>query len=413
MRVRAYLASPGGWPEKPGARHAFRLRYPEHGEISGPLKGLPVAIKDNFAEAGRGNSAGGVLLTERAAADSWAVARLKALGARIQGRTNMTELAYSGLGLNPHFGTPENALNPAWVPGGSSSGAASAVKSGAALVALGTDTGGSVRIPAAFQGLVGVKPTNGRFSTAGVVPLSPTLDTVGVIAEDVADAWVLFSALDAGDPFRELPSAPGPHRFFVPELPAAPEVKAAFEAALERIAAAGHLLVRDEAPELFEVDALYKAHGALAAHEAYRLWGGLAREAGARMDPRVRARILAAERYAEADYEVLLSAYERLPRAFWERYGAYDALLMPTVAVMPPSLARVAADEAAYLSANAAVLRNTMRLNFLKGPAISLPLAPGVGLMLGAPPGEDLRLFSLARALEAVLASGLDFRGDF
>ncbi len=383
---------------------AFLARTPELARPGrrGPLSGVPLAVKDNLALAGRPTPAGSPVLAEGPPAPRHAAAveRLLAAGAAIVGRTHMTELAYSGLGLNPHFPLLENPRVPGAVPGGSSSGSAAAVALGLVPAAVGTDTGGSVRIPAAFQGLYGFKPTNGLVPTQGVVPLSPTLDTVGPIAGSLEDAWRVFLVL-AGWPPAPLPTLDRPLKLVVPAgLRLAPEVAEAFSRAVRRLRERGHRLEEAELPELAEIRRLYRAHGPLAAHEAYRLYRDLAEREGGRMDPRVRARILEAARYTDDDAALVRQAHERLPVVFWRRLVGFDAVLLPTVPVTPPAIAALA-DDGAYFKANARVLAHTMLFNFLKGPAISLPLAPGQGLMLAAPPGSDRQLFALARAVEA------------
>ena len=371
----------------------------------GPLRGEPVAIKDNLAVAGLPTTAGSRVLRETAPATRHAAAvrRLLRAGARIVGRTNMTELAYSGLGQNPHYGTPENLLFPDRLPGGSSSGSAAAVATGRVRLAVGTDTGGSVRIPAAFQGIYGFKPTNGFLPTEGVVPLSPTLDVVGPMAADLSGLWRLFAAL-LGRPNEAFPRPPGrPLRLLVPEALVEglmPEVARAFSALLARLEAAGHRIERAELAVFPEILALYRAHGPLAAHEAYRLWAPLAERAGRRMDPRVVERILEAARFSEADYREVRAAHRAWPPAFWRKVAGFDALLAPTVPILPPPRS-VLEDPAAFRRTNARVLRNTMFFNFLKGPALSFPIAPGVGAMLALPPGADRASFALARALGA------------
>jgi len=389
------------------AARASAARYAS-GRPLGPLDGVVVAVKDLLDVKDYVTAAGSAVLArlrKPAAADAAAVQNLERAGAVIVAKTQLNELAFSGLGLNPHFGTPKNALNPEWVPGGSSSGSAVAVAAGLTPLAVGTDTGGSVRIPAACNGLVGFKPTNGRISTRGVTPLSPTLDTVGPLAHSVADAWELFLALAGAEPAALAPFA-GRVRLLVPagQLErSVPEVRRPVMEALERLAAAGFEVISEDVPELAEVYRLYRELGALAAHEALALYRGLLDEHGAEMDRRVVARILEVADRDPLDYRRLLAERARLLRQFWQRYAGFTALALPTLPVLPPRLAEVAASDEAFFQANGRVLAHTMLFNFYAGPAVSLPLAPGVGLMLAARPGADEALFSLSLRAEGLL----------
>jgi len=371
------------------------------GRPRGPLDGVPVLVKDLLDLRGTVTGAGSAVLARLrspAREDAAAVRNLERAGAVIVGKSQLNELAFSGLGLNPHFGTPPNALDPERVPGGSSSGSAVAVARGRVPLAVGTDTGGSVRIPAAFNGLVGFKPSWGRIPTRGVTPLAVSLDTVGPLARSVEDAWSLFLGL-AGEPPRPLPAAPARPRLLVPAdllTRARPEVAEPFEHALARLEAAGARLERRPLPGLAEVYALYRRYGALAAHEAFAYWRDLIAEHGAEMDPRVVRRVLAvAERPGVHHAQLRRERARRVP-AFWGGLRGTDALVLPTAPVPPPLLAEVEASEEAFFRANDRVLAYTMLFNFYGGPAVSLPLAPGVGLMLAAAPGRDPALFALA-----------------
>ena len=371
------------------------------GRARGPLDGVPVLVKDLLDLRGTVTGAGSAVLARLrspARGDAAAVRNLERAGAVIVGKSQLNELAFSGLGLNPHFGTPPNALDPERVPGGSSSGSAVAVARGRVPLAVGTDTGGSVRIPAAFNGLVGFKPSWGRIPTRGVTPLAVSLDTVGPLARSVEDAWSLFLGL-AGEPPRPLPAAPARPRLLVPAdllTRARPEVAEPFERALARLEAAGARLERRPLPGLAEVYALYRRYGALAAHEAFAYWRDLIAEHGAEMDPRVVRRVLAvAERPGVHHAQLRRERARRVP-AFWGGLRGTDALVLPTAPVPPPLLAEVEASEEAFFRANDRVLAYTMLFNFYGGPAVSLPLAPGVGLMLAAAPGRDPALFALA-----------------
>jgi aspartyl-tRNA(Asn)/glutamyl-tRNA(Gln) amidotransferase subunit A len=359
----------------------------------GPLQGIPIALKDLIDTEGEVTAAGSAVLAEGspASGDSPAAARLDRAGAVFLGKANMTELAFSGLGLNPHFGTPGCALDPDRVPGGSSSGSAVAVATGLACVAIGSDTGGSVRIPAAFNGIVGLKTTDGAIPTAGCVPLSPTLDTLGPLARTVPDAWHTWRAL------ADLPPAPFPGpaedrlRLLVPESLAAglePEVARAFQDACERLAAAGHALERSPVPVLDEVAELYARHGTFAGIEGFALHRELLERGGGRIDPRVSTRILAYADRTRDDLARLVEARARVRREMEGIARPYDALVAPTVPILPPRIRDLASD-LAYLEANASVLRNTQIFNFLGWPAASVPCGRtpaglSVGLMVAA-----------------------------
>lgn len=382
------------------------------GRLRGPLDGVPIAVKDLLDTGGDVTGAGSPALfgAAPAAEDAPVAARLDAAGAVFLGKTTMTELAFSGLGLNPHTGTPGNAVDPTRVPGGSSSGTAVAVARGWAAAGVGSDTGGSVRIPAAFNELVGLKTTDGALPTDGAVALSTTLDTLGPIARDAADAWALWRAM-AALPVAPLAEPPARPRLWAPAtvwqegLDAG--VRARFEATLEALAAAGARIARDPLPELAELDALFPRYGSFAAHEAWALYEDLLARHEARMDARVVARIRAVAGRPSSDYVRLGYARQRLRRAVAARAAGFDALVAPTVAVAPPRIAPLEADVGAFLAANAVVLRNTTVVNLLGVPAATVPIgrdADGlpVGLMLATGAGEDALALALAGWVERV-----------
>lgn len=377
------------------------------GRDRGPLQGVPLALKDLMDTKDDVTAAGTRVFLDNppAAQDCPAAARLDAAGAVFLGKTNMTELAFSGLGLNPHFGTPENACDPSLVPGGSSSGAAVAVATGLACVAVGSDTGGSVRIPAAFNGLVGLKTTDGTIPTDGCVALSTTLDTLGPMARTTGDAWHLWCALAEETP------APFPQgdvnglRLLIPTTVVQEgldaEVAAAFQGACDALRARGATLETRAVPVLSELNGLYGRFGSFAALEALALYEDLLEREGERFDPRVASRILQGRSRSAADYIRLGFERKRLQHAFWKACESFDAVLAPTVAILPPKLNDLATDEA-YVTANAAVLRNTALFNLLGVPAVSVPRAPTVGVMVAARP----RCETLVLAVAQVLSSG-------
>lgn len=380
-----------------------------------PYAGIPVSVKDLFDIAGQVTRAGSRALDDAApaAADATAVARLRRAGFIVIGRTNMTEFAYSGLGINPHYGTPSSPWrrDEARVPGGSSSGAAISVADGMAHAALGTDTGGSCRIPAAFTGLTGFKPTAHRVPLEGSVPLSSTLDSIGPIARSVACCAVLDAVL-ADQPLEPLPTMPlDGLRLLVPETVALDgleaEVGDAFEAALNRLSRAGVRIVRAPVPEFGEVAGM-NALGGFTAAESYYWHRALLERRGQDYDPRVSSRIRRGAAMSAADYLTLRQARAEFIRRVSVRVGTFDALAMPTAPILPPRIADLV-DEAAYTTANLAALRNPTLVNMMDGCAISIPAtrpseAP-VGLMLAGLAGRDRRLLALAAAAETALAA--------
>lgn len=372
----------------------------------GPLQGIPLALKDLMDTRGDVSAAGAKVFLKNPPApeDSAAAARLDAAGAVFLGKTNMTELAFSGLGLNPHFGTPDNALEPPRIPGGSSSGSAVAVAAHLACAAIGSDTGGSVRIPAAFNGLVGLKPTDGSVPTTGCVPLSTTLDTLGPMCRNVKDTWHLWRVLAGQSPAPFAPDRVAGLRVLVPTTVVQqgmdPEVAVGFAAACDRLRAAGAVLETRELPVLREIDGLYGRFGSFAALEALTLYEDVLERAAAAFDPRVVTRIMAGKSRRATDYIRLGYERARLQAAFWAACEEFDAILAPTVAVLPPKLDALERDEA-YFATNARVLRNTALFNILGVPAISVPCAPMVGAMVVARPGQDALTLAVAAALEA------------
>jgi aspartyl-tRNA(Asn)/glutamyl-tRNA(Gln) amidotransferase subunit A len=323
----------------------------------------------------------------------------------------MTEFAYSGIGINPHYGTPKGAWqrNVGHVPGGSSSGAAVSVVDGMAHGALGTDTGGSCRIPAAYNGIVGFKPTQRRVPLEGGVPLSFTLDSFGPIARTVGCCAVLDAVL-ANEPI--VPLRPRPikgMRLAVPTTIALDEldgpVARTFERALETLSRQGAIIERIEVPEFLDV-APMNAKGGFAAAESYAWHRYLIVSKGDVYDPRVSARILRGESLTAADYVDMLGARKSLIARATVRLAPYDALVLPTTANTPPRIADLA-DDQAFTKANLLSLRNCTLINMIDGCAISLPAhregEVPVGLMLAASGGSDRRIFELAAGMEDVI----------
>jgi len=378
-----------------------------------PFAGIPVSIKDLFDIKGQVTRAGSRALEDSppAAADAPVVARLRRAGFVVIGRTNMTEFAYSGIGINPHYGTPKSVWNRkvGHVPGGSSSGAAISVADGMAHGALGTDTGGSCRIPAAFNGIVGFKPTQRRVPLDGAVPLSFTLDSIGPLARTVACCAVLDAVLanEAITPLQ--PRQIKGMRLAVPTTVALDELEDAvaqtFERAVEKLTREGALIERIAVPEFLDV-APMSAKGGFAAAESYAWHRYLIAAKGDIYDPRVLVRILRGESQSAADYIDLLGARKSLVARATARLAPYDALVLPATANTPPRIADMK-DDQAFTKANLLSLRNCTLINMIDGCGISLPAhrvgEVPVGLMLAAAGGSDRRIFELAAGMENVI----------
>ena len=382
------------------------------GRSLGPLDGVIVSIKDLFDVAGEPTRAGSKILAEEAApaaADAVVVQRLRQAGAVIIAKTNMTEFAFSGIGANPHFGTPGNPRDRRRVPGGSSAGAPVAVADGMCDIAIGTDTGGSVRIPAALCGLVGFKPSRQRVPTEGAFPLSKTLDSVGPIARSVVDC-AKADAIMTGEEFVPLePIALAGIRFGLSEgllLERLDDIVApAFKAAVARLDVGGIGISREDLPLLDDWIAVNERGGVIPP-EACEVHRDRLRRRGTDIDPNVRFRIERGCAVSEADLAETLRERRRLVAAMDARLAGLDVLVMPTTAIVAPTIAEVD-DPKVFAVRNAAVLRNTSMVNFFDLCAISLPLSASlpVGLMLVARNGQDPRLLRIADAVMRLFAA--------
>lgn len=383
-----------------------------------PLAGLAVSIKDLFDVAGQPTTAASAAMADAvpAAADCTIVARLRAAGAALSGHTNLSEFAFSGVGLNPHHGTPANAATLAFdaqarIPGGSTSGGAVSVACGAAFAALGSDTGGSIRIPAALQGLVGFKNTQRLTPLDGTIPLSPTLDTACAITRSVRDAVLMHGVLAARAP--QLPGLPlRARRLGVAKTlmldSLEPVVAQAFERSLSRLSAAGATLVDLPLTELAEVASI-NAAGGFAAAEAWAWHRQRLSERAGSYDPRVAARIRRGEAMSAADYVELLERRRSWQARMQAAITGCDAILSPTVPILAAPIEPLLKDDAAFTATNLALLRNPSCVNLLDGCAISIPCQePGdwpVGLMIWGGAMTDDRVLDIARAAEAALGT--------
>lgn len=381
------------------------------GYVPSALAGLPVSIKDLFDVAGQVTAAGSRLLADARPArdDAVVVERLRASGAILLGRTNMSEFAFSGLGWNPHYGTPLTPCANGRIAGGSSSGAAVSVALGMAVAGLGTDTGGSIRIPAAFCNLTGFKPSASRVPMSGTFPLAASLDSVGALSNSVDDCILLDQILSGQS--LDTPAAPlaglrlaVTRDVVLDQLDAT--VAAAFERSLDLLAKAGAHIRWFDFPELHELPRINAAGGLTAAEawQGHRQW--LEGDRSEAYDPRVAQRIRRGAAISAADYLDIQDERQRLISVARERLGDADAWLLPSVAVVPPTLADLA-DDAAFFATNGLVLRNTSVLNFLDGCAISLPCQRGdelpVGLSIAGLHGQDARVLQVSRSIEALL----------
>ena len=395
------------------ADHSDRLR--RQGVVRSGVEGLPVSLKDLYDVAGDVTRAGSKLLAGAPPAkqDAAAVARLRAAGAVFVGRTNMVEFAFGTTGLNPHYGTPRNPWDrkTGRVPGGSSSGAAVAQADGMCVMALGSDTRGSIRQPAALCGVVGWKPTQRRVPLDGAFPLSYTLDTVGPLANTVA-CCAAYDAVLAGEAPARLAALSGkglrllvPRGSLLEDLDA--EVGRAFDAALNRLSAAG-AVITDMAVPAFDRQAEYFKNGGFVGAEAYaihRRW----QERLGEYDPRIAKRVLFGKEISAADYVDLTRMRAEYMREVGVLAAPYDAMLMPTTPTIAPPIAEVDKSDEDYFRWNFRILRNVGVVNFLDGCAVTLPChVPGsapVGLSVFGAALSDARVLAAAAAIEGVLRS--------
>ena len=411
----------------PAAQHVFTQLYADAardvaqhcdkelqaGRNLGALHGVCLTIKDNLDVAQETTMAGSVVCAGEAPArrDAPVVQRLRDAGAVILGKTNMSEFAFSGVGINPHHGTPTNPADTsqARVPGGSSSGAAVAVALGLSEVGIGTDTGGSIRIPAALCGLVGYKSTQTRIPRTGVMELSRTLDTVGSITRSVRACL----AVDAVMSQQALPTDAAPLRglrFAVPQTLMMDDVDAivahAFERTLRRLAAAGAQVVEIPFQALGDIAAL-SMPGGFSSIESYAAHHARLVEGSDRMDPRVVARMMLGKDISAQDYLALHNRRSTWISEAQQTLIGFDAMLCPTVPLVAPLLGPLLHDDDAFFKTNRLLLRNPSVINYMDGCAWSLPChLPGelpVGLMVSSVSGQDAHLARVALALESLM----------
>jgi aspartyl-tRNA(Asn)/glutamyl-tRNA(Gln) amidotransferase subunit A len=380
----------------------------------GPLDGAMVTIKDLFDVAGEVTRAGSKVLAEEgkpAARDAPVVHALRAGGAVIVAKTNMTEFAFSGVGINPHYGTPGNPADLKRIPGGSTSGGAVAVADGMCEIAIGSDTGGSLRIPGALCGLVGFKPSRQRISTAGVFPLAQNIDSVGPIARSVADC-AKADAVMAGDNFKPLEPAPLANlRVGIAQgLPLEnldETVAKRFPQAIDRLERAGARL-SNEKLALLDGMVRVNSRGGVQPAEAFTLHRDRLDRRGADIDANVRARLERARNISAADYIEMVNERAALIAKMDARLADIDVLALPTTPMVAPTIEEMTPPDV-FARKNAMLLRNTSIWNFFDCCAISLPLPREgglpTGLMLVVRNGHDRRLFRIAAAVERLFAA--------
>lgn len=398
-------------PGRARAEAAASAERAARGLRRGPLDGVPISIKDLFDTAGVETEAGSRLLRGRKPArDAACVERLGRAGMVCLGKTHLSELAFSGLGVNPMTATSPNVHDAALAPGGSSSGAAASVAFGLAPAGLGSDTGGSVRIPAAWNDLVGLKTTAGRVPLEGSVPLSVTLDTVGPLCRTVEDAALLFGAL-AEAPVPDLRGASlGGVRLMVPDGAMmeglAPPVAAAFEAALSRLAAAGAQIEHRPLPEAGEALDVAARNGGIVNTEGWALWGEAIEAQPDAVWAPILNRFRSGAAFRSDQIDAARIAFDRLAGEYRARTAGFDAVVAPTTPNLPPPVERLLAGDAWWAEQNALALRNTRIGNLFRLCALTLPTGEAAcGLMLMGHPDAEARLLRIGRAVESALAS--------
>ena len=398
-------------------------RRAQAGLRQSPLDGVPISWKDLYDSAGDVTGHGTPALADRVARrDATVLARTTRAGLVCLGKTNQSEFAFSILGLNPKLGTPPNPFDESVdrLPGGSSSGAAVSLSRGLAAAAIGSDTGGSVRVPAAWNGLVGLKTSFGLLPLDGVLGLSTSMDTVGPLAHDVADAAAVFAVLDGrfGAGNRPAPDLAGPDlsraHFALPATlvwdSLAPGVQAATRGAVERLRIAGCAIGETPVPEFEEAEALVGRLGPYHAAECHALWYDVIESRPELVYTPILERIRSGAAMSATDAARVKQGLGEIAGRLHARIRRHGFLIMPTVAVSPPPIADLEADIEVYRAANVAILRNTRLGNYLACCALTLPCGRDgngvpVGLMLMAPPGDEERLLRLGSAIEPVLAA--------
>ena len=371
------------------------------------LDGVPISWKDLFDTAGIGTEAGTKLMQGRVPdTDAQVLQNATMAGLVCLGKTHMSEIAFSGLGLNPMTATPPCINDPEAVPGGSSSGAGASVAFGLAAAAIGSDTGGSVRIPSAWNDLVGLKTSHGVLSLEGVVPLCQTFDTVGPLCRSVEDASLLFSVLDGSKATDLLQTSLSDVRFAVLETVALDGVRdaplGAFNTAVAHVKAAGATVTHVQFPDIHPA---FDVAGNLYAGDSYGWWRDTVEAAPEKMFPQILERVRGGRTVLAADYVSGWHLLNDIRKSYAKAMAGYDAVLMPTAPILPPNAARLLSDDSYYKTENLLALRNTRIGNLMDLTSLTLPTkTPSCGIMLNAPKFAEARLLRIGKAVEAALA---------
>lgn len=373
----------------------------------GPLDGVPVSWKDLFDTAGIGTEAGTALMEGRVPdQDAYALQTATAAGLVCLGKTHMSEIAFSGLGLNPITATPPCVNDPDAVPGGSSSGAGASVAFGLAAAAIGSDTGGSVRIPSAWNDLVGLKTTHGRLSLDGVVPLCLTFDTVGPLCRSIEDATLLLAALEGSKPVDLRDTSLNGARLMVLDTIVPEDIRdaprAAFQSAVERLQNAGAIIEHRYFAQLFDA---FNVAGNLYAADSYGWWRDLVEAHPEKMFPQILERVRGGQTVTGPDYVAGWNMLRGIRKEYAAETAEFDAVIMPTAPILPPNAARLLSDDEYYKSENLLALRNTRVANLMDVCSITLPTGvPSCGIMFNGRNHEEGKLLKLCAAAEEALA---------
>jgi aspartyl-tRNA(Asn)/glutamyl-tRNA(Gln) amidotransferase subunit A len=373
----------------------------------GLLDGVPISWKDLFDTAGIATEAGTALMEGRVPDTDAAVLKAAtSAGLVCLGKTHMSEIAFSGLGLNPITATPPCVNDPNAVPGGSSSGAATSVAFGLAAAGMGSDTGGSVRIPSAWNDLVGLKTTHGRLPLEGAVPLCLTFDTIGPLCRTVEDANLLLAALEGGKPADLEGSSLEGVRLMVLDTIAPDGVRdaprAAFQSAVERLQAVGAVVEHHSFSQLNDA---FAVAGNLYAADSYGWWRDLVEANPEKMFPQILERVRGGKTVGGADYCAGWNALREIRKQYTAATAQFDAVIMPTAAMLPPNAERLLTDEDYYKSENLLALRNTRIANLLDVCSMTLPTGvPSCGIMLNGQNGTEAALLRLCSAAERALS---------